>query len=127
MRSLSRVARALLALALVVGVVACGRNDPSSFIASAKSYLAKSEYKAAIVQLKNAIEGAPNDGEARFLLANALLEVGDPVGAETEARKAIDLKYSPEESYPLLARALLAEGNYDAAIATVTAQKLETS
>src|SRR5436309_10625180 len=125
MRSLSRVARALLALALVVGVAACSRNDPSSFIASAKSYMAKSEYKAAVLQLKNAIEGAPNDGEARFLLAKALLESGDSVGAEAEARKAIDLKYSPEEMYPLLARALVAQGKYQAAIAELTAQKLE--
>src|SRR5207302_9170806 len=108
MRSLSRVARALLALALVVGVAACGRNDPASFIASAKSYMAKSDYKAAIVQLKNAIEGAPSSGEARLLLAKALFENGDAVGAEAEVRKAIDLKYSPEEAYPLLARALIA-------------------
>jgi cellulose synthase operon protein C len=127
MRSLSRVGRALLALALVVGVAACSRNDPSSFIASAKSYMAKSDYKAAVVQLKNAIQGAPNDAEARFLLAKALFETGDAVSAETEARKAVDLKYSPEETYPLLARALLAEGKYEAAIAAVTTQKLETA
>jgi hypothetical protein len=32
------------------------------------------------------------------------------VGAETELRKAIDAKYAPDEAYPLLARALLAQG-----------------
>ena len=127
MLSLSRFSRALVAIAVAVTVAACSRNDPASFIASAKSYMAKSDYKAAIVQLKNAVAGAPNDPETRFLLARALLETGDVVGAEAEVRKAIDLKYSPEETYPLLARSLVGQGKYDAAIAAVAAQKLETA
>ncbi|HEY2817734.1 MAG TPA: XrtA/PEP-CTERM system TPR-repeat protein PrsT [Casimicrobiaceae bacterium] len=127
MVSVSRISRALLAITLAIGIAACSRNDSASFVASAKSYMAKSDYKAAIVQLKNAVAGAPNDPETRFLLAKAMLEAGDVVGAETEVRKAIDLKYSPEETYPLLARALLAEGKYDAAIAAVGTQKLETA
>jgi cellulose synthase operon protein C len=117
----------VLSLAMLALVAACNRNDPSSFIASAKTYMQKSDYKAAIVQLKNAIEGAPGNGEARFLLANALLQSGDPVGAETEARKAIDLKYSPEQAYPLLARALIAKGKFRAVVDEVGAVKLETT
>src|SRR5947207_10550125 len=128
MLSLSRFLRALLALALAIGIAACGnRNDPSSFVVSAKSYMAKSDYKAAVIQLKNAIEKAPNDGEARFLLAKTLLDTGDSVGAETEVRKAIDLKYSVDDTYPLLARALVAQGKYQAAMAEVSGQKLETT
>ena len=115
MLSLSRNARAVVALVLVAGIAACNRNDPSSFVVSAKSYMAKSDYKAAVIQLKNAIEKAPNDGEARFLLAKTLLDTGDSVGSETEVRKAIDLKYSPDETYPLLARALVAQGKYSEA------------
>jgi len=127
MLSLSRFLRALLALALAIGIAACGnRNDPASFVASAKSYMAKSDYKAAIIQLKNAVAGAPSDGEIRFLLAKAMFETGDAVGAESETRKAIDLKYSPEETYPLLARALLVQGKPEAAIAAIDAHKLET-
>ena len=49
------------------------------------------------------------------------------MGAETEVRKAIDLKYSPEEAYPLLARALLAEGKFEAAVAAVKTQPLQTT
>jgi Flp pilus assembly protein TadD len=127
MFSLTRISHALLALALALGIAACSRNDPASFVASAKAYMAKSDYRAAIVQLKNAAAGAPNDAETRFLLAKALLEAGDVAGAETEVRKAIDLKYSPQETYPLLARALLGQGKYDAAIAAATAQKLESA
>src|ERR1700704_2882254 len=101
--SLSRSRFAALC-AIVLLAAACSRNDPASFLSSAQSYMQKADYKAAIVQLKNAIQGAPENGEARHLLAKALLETGDPVGAETEVRKALDLKYSPELAYPLLAR-----------------------
>jgi putative PEP-CTERM system TPR-repeat lipoprotein len=124
LRNLRGVALSLAVLALVA---ACNRNDPSSFIASAKTYMQKSDYKAAIVQLKNAIEGAPGNGEARFLLASALLQSGDAVGAETEARKAIELKHSPEQIYPLLARALVAQGKFRAVVDEVGAVKLETA
>src|SRR5207237_3278963 len=124
MCSQSPVVRALLALFIAVGVTACSSSDPAAFVASAKSYIAKYDYKAAIIQLKNAIENAPNDGEARFLLGKTLLDTGDPVGAETEVRKAMDLKYSVDDTYPLLARALVAQGKYQAAITEVSGQKL---
>ena len=127
MYSLARISRLFVAFALAVAVAACDRNDPASFVASAKSYMAKSDYKAAIIQLKNAIGSSPNDPEARFLLAKALFESGDMVGAETEIRKAIDLKYSSEEAYPLLARALVGEGKNEAAIAEIGGQKLQTA
>ena len=125
MLSLSRVARALLPLVIVAGVAACSRNDPAAFVASAKSYIEKSDYKAAVIQLKNAIEKAPDDGEARFLLAKTLLDTGDPVGAETEVRKAIDRKYPQDETYPLLVRALVGQGKYQAAIAEVPQKSLK--
>ena len=45
--------------------------------------MAKSDYRAAIVQLKNAIQAAPDNGDARLLLARSLLESGEPVNAAT--------------------------------------------
>ncbi len=109
LHKLSRIAAAIF---LAIALVACNRNDTASYITSAKSYIAKSDYKAAIIELKNALLGSPNSGEARFLMATSLLATGDAVGAETEARKAVDLKYAPDETYPLLARALLRQGEY---------------
>ena len=109
LHKLSRIAAVLF---LAIALVACNRNDTASYITSAKSYIAKSDYKAAIIELKNALLGSPNSGEARFLMATSLLATGDAVGAETEARKAVDLKYAPDETYPLLARALLRQGEY---------------
>lgn len=102
-------ARPLLSALLVSLLLgACGEK-PEVLLASAKAYLAKNDPKAAVIQIKNALQANPDLGEARFLLGSALLESGDPVGAETELRKALDLKYPPDEVVPRLARALLAQ------------------
>ena len=66
----------------------CGGDSPESLILSSKDYLAKNDNKAAIIQLKNALQSNPNLAEARFLLGSALLESGDIAGAEVELRKA---------------------------------------
>ncbi len=111
------LARIVTTLALAVALAACGRNDPASLIASAKSYLAKGDARAAVIELKNALQTAPENPEARFLLAKSLQETGDAVGAETEARKALQLGYAPDEAYPVLARALLQQGEYRKVVA----------
>src|SRR5574343_679357 len=94
-----------LALALLLG--ACGGDSPESLIASSKEYLAKSDSKAAVIQLKNALQQNPNLAEARFLLGSALLDSGDIQGAEVELRKAQALNYAADSVVPLLARSML--------------------
>lgn len=102
------LASALLA-ALVV--LACGSEKPEAMVASAKDYLARNDPKAAEIQLKNALQSDPNLAEARFLLGKALLEGGNPTAAQVELRKAADLKFSPDQLTPLLARTELMLGN----------------
>ncbi|WP_265941671.1 XrtA/PEP-CTERM system TPR-repeat protein PrsT [Dechloromonas sp. A34] len=89
----------------------CGGENPEALIASGRDFLAKNDNKAAIIQLKNALQKDPNLGEARFLLGKALLESGDAVGAEVELRKATELKFANDQVIPLLAKALLATGH----------------
>jgi len=102
---------ATLAAALLAGLLAgCGGDKPDSLIASGKEFLAKNDSKSAVIQFKNALQQDPNLGEARFLLGKALLEAGDPRGAEVELRKAFELKYTFDLTIPLLAKAMLAEG-----------------
>lgn len=100
---------ALTALALSMALVACGEK-PEAMLGSAKDYLAKNDSKAAIIQIKNALQVSPNLAEARFLLGQALLEGGDPVGSETELRKALELKHPQDQVLPKLALAMLAQG-----------------
>ncbi|NTV70760.1 MAG: PEP-CTERM system TPR-repeat protein PrsT [Azonexaceae bacterium] len=105
-RSLFPTVVAAALLALMLG--ACGGDSPESLILSSKDYLAKNDTKAAVIQLKNALQKNPNLAEARFLLGSALLESGDIAGAEVELRKALELKHTPDATVPLLARAMLA-------------------
>jgi len=94
-----------LSLALILG--ACGGESPEKLLSSSKEYLAKNDTKAAIIQLKNALQQNPNLAEARFLLGSALLNSGDLEGAELELRKALSLKYSTDTVIPELAHAML--------------------
>ena len=88
----------------------CSGDNPESLIASSKEFLAKNDSKAAVIQLKNALQKDPNLGEARFLLGKALFESGDIAGAEVELRKALERKYANDQTIPLLASAMLATG-----------------
>jgi putative PEP-CTERM system TPR-repeat lipoprotein len=88
----------------------CSGDNPESLIASSKEFLAKNDSKAAVIQLKNALQKDPNLGEARFLLGKALFESGDIAGAEVELRKALERKYASDQTIPLLASAMLATG-----------------
>ena len=109
---------AAVAVACALAVAGCGpKNDPAALVESAKASLAKADVATATIQLKNALQQAPDHAEARFLLARALLQSGDAAGAETELRKAIDLHYPAEKAYPVMARALLARGEYQKTIA----------
>ncbi len=101
----------LSALFVAVALSACGGGDkPEAMLASARDYMAKNDPKAAIIQLKNALQENPDLPEVRSLLGQALLRTGDPVGAETELRKALALKQPAEQVVPSLARAMLAQG-----------------
>lgn len=94
----------------------CKGDSPEALIQSARSYLNQQDLAAAIIQLKNALQQAPDHKEARYLLGIALLRSGDAAAAEIELRKALDLGYAPEAVYPALGRALLAQGEARKAI-----------
>src|SRR5690242_16013764 len=113
-----------IAVVLGAGLSGCTGNDPSSFVTSAKAYIAKNDYRSAIIELKNALQKDPDSGEARLLLARSLLEVGDTVGAEVEVRKAIAAGVADDSTYPLLARALVAQGEYKKAASELEGRKL---
>lgn len=110
--------------ALVIAISACGSGDPASYVASAQKYLARADYNAAIIELKNALKADPNRADARYFLAKALLESGSPRDAETEVRKALELKYPATDALPLLVRALLVAGEYKKAVAEPFDRKL---
>ena len=115
-----------MVLALIAGIAlsGCGKDNPTALIESAKTYLAKNQYDAGIIQLKSALQIAPDNAEARLLYGKALLATGRPAAAETEIRKAMDLKYSADETYPVLARAMVEQGAYAKMVAELADRKL---
>jgi cellulose synthase operon protein C len=102
--------KSISALLLTLLIASCGGDSPETLISSSKEYLAKNDTKAAVIQLKNALQKNPNFAEARFLLGSALLESGDMAGAEVELRKALELKHPTDTVIPVLANAMLASG-----------------
>jgi Flp pilus assembly protein TadD len=100
---------ALSALLVSIFLAACN-DKPEVMLSSAKDYMAKNDNKAAVIQIKNALQSNPDLPEARYLLGTALLDTGDAAGAELELRKALDMKHPQDAVVPQLAKALLAQG-----------------
>ena len=111
--------RPLLVPAVIATLLfaSCGKDSPDELIASARAYEAKGEHKAAIIQLRNALQQKPTDGEARLLLGRAALHLGDPATAQRELRKALEYGQPADVVSPLLARAMLEQGEADKVIA----------
>lgn len=110
------LAAASVAISLAIGLVpiaGCSSESPESLLASARDYLAKRESKAATIQLRNLLQRSPDHGEARFLLGRVLNDDLDPLSAEKELRKALELGYSTDLVSPELARALVEQGQFD--------------
>ncbi len=111
---LSFWSRAVLWVWVMAGALAlsgCGEDKVDTLMTSARAYLAKSEPKPAIIQLKSALQQQPDLAEARFLLGLALLNSDDASAAVIELRKALKLKHPADLTLPPLARALLASGS----------------
>jgi len=90
--------------ALLVG---CFEKSADQYLAAAKADLAKKNDAAAVIQLKNALQGNPSLAEARVLLGDALLQGGDARGALTELNKAKELGSKDDRLEPLIAQAML--------------------
>jgi len=108
----SRVGRWTLLSGLIV-LAACSGDSAPSLVESAKKHIDKKDSKAAVIELKNALQKDPQLAEARFLLGSLLLSGGDVVGAEVELQKAQSLNYPADKLVPLQAKVLLLRGQLD--------------
>jgi putative PEP-CTERM system TPR-repeat lipoprotein len=109
-RNMAGFKTGLLACLFALSLIGCGSDSPETMLASAKDYLAKNDVKAAVIQLKNALQSNPDLAEARFLLAKALLDEGNVASADLELRKAANLNYPADLIVPLQARTQLLLG-----------------
>lgn len=110
----TKAAAAALVAVTVLG--ACSSESADSLKAQARQYQQKGDNKAAVIQLKNALEKSPDDAQARFMLASLALDMDDPLSAEKEARRALALKYPVEQALPVLGKSLTLQGKFQEAL-----------
>ena len=85
-------------------------KDGQAYLEKAQAYIAKGNFNAAEIELRNAEREAPKDAHIRALLAQVYLNLGNFAYAERSARAARDLN-APEAEYILtLAEAMLRQG-----------------
>ncbi|KAA3655500.1 MAG: PEP-CTERM system TPR-repeat protein PrsT [Proteobacteria bacterium] len=111
----------LLAAALLSG---CGSN-PDEMLASARGYLDKNDTNAAVIQLKNALQEKPDLPEARYLLGKIYYDRGELANAVKELQFALRLGYDEAVVTPMLARALVRQGQRDEVIKTYSGTALK--
>ena len=100
-------------MAVILILSACGKPmDAQALVAEAKQYQQQGNDKAAIIQLKNALQQSPNDPEIRYLLGTLYNREGDIQSAEKELNKALDLGMDPVKVLPSLSRAWLGMGKF---------------
>lgn len=98
---------------MVLLLAACSRtHSENDLMAEASKYMARGESKAAVIQLKNALQQAPSNGQARLMLGQLYLDTGDVQSADKELRRALELGVNPGAVRPLLGKALLQLGQY---------------
>lgn len=91
---------------LLVGLLfSCSKQSTEDHIAAAQKSIEAKDYKAATIELKNAIKISPTLPEARFLLGKMHLKNEDYQSAEKELNKALELKHPISEVLPLLSLA----------------------
>lgn len=108
---LGRPLLTLMALAALSGLAGCGAESEEKLLASAKAFVEKNDNKAAVIQLKSALQANPKSAEARLMLGKALRDTGDAAGAMLELRKAQELGVPDEQLLPELARTMLMVGD----------------
>lgn len=109
-----RVVFALLALA----VVGCGEDITSeNYLERAHTYADEADFESARIELKNALQLDSSNAEARCLLGQLHLEVGNLLDAEKELERGRALGCPDDAVLPLLAQTQLARGEFQSVLA----------
>jgi putative PEP-CTERM system TPR-repeat lipoprotein len=102
---------ACAAISLLVCPVADAK-DTSVPLKEAEEYVAKGNFKAAEIELRNAIREAPQDPVIRVRLAEVYLQLDEPLLAEREAKAARARNGDEADYLPVFADALLRQNKF---------------
>jgi len=118
--------KASLCLSVLLALSACSESETAeSHLINAKNYIGTNKVNESIIELKNAIRLDTKNAEARFLLGQVYLNLGDGLSAIKEFERAKSLKSTESQLIPLLARAyILTDSDLDVIALSDEAKKL---
>lgn len=108
----TRIQYLIMPLICIVGLSSCGEDSSQTLLSEAKSSLKSGDKKAAVIQLKSAIQKDEDNAEARFELAKIQITQRDFASAEKELRRARKAGLDADKVNPLLAHTLLMLGEF---------------
>jgi putative PEP-CTERM system TPR-repeat lipoprotein len=107
--------RSILAL-LMVSVLVTGCDmfvSTETRLERAQKQLDQGNYRAAMSDVKTALESEPENAKARLLLAEVSLQIGDRESADKELERALAAGATPEQASAVRYELLLSEGRAD--------------
>ena len=117
-RLLGGTGRALLVLAILCSAVRPGQanvetEEARAYFEQAVGHVAAGNLRAAVVELKNALQRDPTNAGARLLLGQVYLRLGDGAAAEKELRTAERYGTPTAQTIVPLGRALLLQRHFE--------------
>lgn len=112
-------AAALFSLATLGGCDRIGRSTDFAHLEQARSFAAKGNHQAAIIEAKNALQLNPQNVDARLLLGNLYLAAGHGQEAEIALKQALVAGGDEQAIVLPLARALLLQRDFNRVLAEV--------
>ncbi len=101
---------------VIIGVIACSKISDAERMKNAATYMTEGSYRAAVIELKNAIQANTKNKNSRFLLGQAYLKLGEGSNAENELRRAGELGIARSEIIAPLGNAFILQGKYKKAL-----------
>ena len=100
----------LLTIGALLATAGCGYfTSPEQRVAKAEKLIAAGEQRRALIELRNALQEKPELPNARLALAEVVLWLGDPAGAERELKRTAP-EFEPARRDDLALRIDLAAG-----------------
>lgn len=94
----------------------CSDVSQETRLASAEQNVSEKNFKEAIIEYKNLLQGDPSNAETRSLLAKALYQDGDLEGAEKEFSRSIDAGVTSSEVLATYALTLYFQSKFSEAV-----------
>lgn len=120
LRTVALLVLLVLGLALAGPVTGQDNTDAKAAFGRAQGYIAKNNYRAARIEMLNALAEDPDWREARVTQARIYLKLKDPIAAEAEIKRARALGEPDEALRHLMGHALLMQDRFDQAKEVIT-------